>query len=66
MEPASREYAPLAASEAAESEAAEQPQPASAALASEPMIVVAGYPAKHAKVPNITRKALADIASFFE
>jgi len=30
------------------------------------MIVVAGYPAKHAKVPDITRKALADIASFIE
>ena len=30
------------------------------------MIVVAGYPAKHAKVPNITRRALEDIASFFE
>ncbi len=30
------------------------------------MIVVAGYPAKHAKVPDIQRKALADIASFVE
>ena len=30
------------------------------------MIVVAGYPAKHAKVPDIERKALADIASFVE
>ncbi len=28
------------------------------------MIVVAGYPAKHAMVPDITRKALADIAVF--
>jgi nitroreductase len=30
------------------------------------MIVVVGYPAKGAKVPDIGRKALADIASFFE
>ena len=30
------------------------------------MIVVAGYPAKHAKVPDVQRKALADIASFVE
>ena len=30
------------------------------------MIVVAGYPAKGAKVPDIERQALADIASFVE
>jgi nitroreductase len=30
------------------------------------MIVVAGYPARHAKVPDIERKGLADIASFIE
>jgi nitroreductase len=30
------------------------------------MIVVVGYPAKGAKVPDIGRKTLADIASFFE
>ena len=30
------------------------------------MIVVVGYPDRHAKVPDIGRKALADIASFFE
>ncbi|MDP6474053.1 MAG: nitroreductase family protein [Alphaproteobacteria bacterium] len=30
------------------------------------MIVVAGYPARHAKVPDIERKKLTDIASFIE
>eukprot|EP01045_Picozoa_sp_COSAG04_P005144 COSAG04_NODE_233_length_19175_cov_5.793196_17_plen_222_part_01 len=48
MEPAAREYAPLAASEAP----AEQPQPALATLASEPMIVVAGHPVPTASAVN--------------
>ena len=43
MEPAAREYAPLAASEAP-AEQQPQQQPALATLASEPMIVVAGHP----------------------
>jgi len=30
------------------------------------MIVVAVYPTKHAIVPDITRKALANIVSLFE